>query len=300
MLKTMPKATPSNPVLKSAPPVRRQAGDHFSRTVTALAAPQRSAGQAAKDTAAFGALSNLGVAGQNAMGQYGVSRNNALMNQSVAAANAYGQMANSYYNTMGQLGHFGSAISSAGLGAGAQAASGSQSMGGGFGGSFGGGGGGGFRSSGPEGRIASGSMGGGGFGGGGGASMNSNARVQRGASSEERTGMVNQGYGFLGGLVDTLNDPRNPAMNMANRLGHEFGANRAAIMDPTITNSLNQQMATGYGALSGLYGMSDYGFNTGSPGLAPRYDADRASGAYWMDPSSEFRSPNRRPGGRFY
>jgi hypothetical protein len=221
-------------------------------------------GQAFKDTAAFGALGNIATAGQNAMGQYGVSRNNALADQSVAAANAYGQMANNFYNTMGQLGHIGGSLASAGLSAGAQAGSARQGSFANFGSSAGGGSGGGsFFAGGPEGRIASGGAGGGGpFGGsmsGGGGSW---SNAQRGASSAEREGMVSQGLGFLGGLTSTLNSNDNQAMALAGLMGKEFAASRNGIMDPTITRSLNNQMASGYNALGSLYGMSDYGFNT--------------------------------------
>jgi hypothetical protein len=266
-------------------------------------------GQAAKDQAAFGAMGNLGIAAQNAMGRYGVSRNNALANSNVAAANAYGAMANNYQNTLGQLGYLASNLSAAGLNAGAQSAQGRQNsnvnfnMGGNA--SFGGGGGGyGFNASGPEGTIASGSYGGGGgfgssFGGsmGGGGGMN--AEITRGASPEERTGMVNQGYGFIDQLRGDLNNPENQAMALAGLMGDEFGANRAALMDPSITNSLNAQLDAGYGALSGLYGMSDYGFNTGSTGYTPSFMPEQGQPAYWMDPVDQRFPSGARPGGRF-
>lgn len=261
-------------------------------------------GQAAKDQAAFGALGGLGIAGQNAIGQYGVSRNNALANQSVAAANAYGQMANSYYNTLGQLGNFAGNMTAAGLNAGAQSASGSQSanfnMGGG--GSFGGGGGMGFNVSGPEGTIASGGMGGGrggrSFGGSGGGGFSSS--VTRGASSGERTGMVNQGYGFLNNLRGDLNRDDNQAMALAGLMGNEFGANRAAVMDPSVMNSLNGQLSAGYGAIGDLYGMSDYGFNTPSQGPRPQFTSDAGSPAYWMNPGkASYADRPRAGGGRF-
>jgi len=266
-------------------------------------------GQAAKDQAAFGAMGDLGIAAQNAMGQYGVSRNNALANSNVAAANAYGAMANNYQNTLGQLGYLASNLSAAGLNAGAQSAQGRQNsnvnfnMGGNA--SFGGGGGGyGFNASGPEGTIASGSYGGGGgfgsyFGGsmGGGGGMS--AEFTRGASPAERQAMVDQGYGFINQLRGDLSDPRNQAMALTGLMGDEFGANRAALMDPSITNSLNAQLDAGYGALSGLYGMSDYGFNTGSAGYEPSFMPEQGQPAYWMDPVDQ-RFPSRaRPGGRF-
>lgn len=262
-------------------------------------------GQAAKDQAAFGALGGLGVAGQNAMGQYGVSRNNALANQSVASANAYGQMANSYYNTLGQLGSIAGGLSAAGLNAGAQSASGSQSanfnMGGGGGG--GGGGFGGFNVSGPEGTIASGSMGGSrGRGGsfGGGAGGGSSSTVTRGASEGERRGMLNQGYGFLGDVRRDLNSSGNQAMALAGLMGNEFGANRAALMDPSVMNAMSGQLSAGYGAVGDLYGMSDYGFNTYSPGLRSQFAADTGSPSYWMNPATtRFGDAPVAGGGRF-
>jgi hypothetical protein len=260
--------------------------------------------QSAKDQAAFSAYGNLGIAGQNAMGQYGMNRDAQLTNQSIAAANAYGQMANNYYNTMGQLGQTAAGLSAAGLNAGAQSASGNMSsnfnmgMGGGF--NSGGGGWPGFTASGPEGTIASGRMGGGGGGGfgfggnvsgGGGASSS----ISKGSSQGERAGLVNQGYGFLGDVKKTLNDPKNQAMALAGLMGEQFGANRAAVMDPTIVNSLNSQMATGYNALGGLYGMSDYGFNTGRRAPAATYQPMGDNSQYWMDPK---RNRNQYSAGR--
>ena len=266
------------------------------------------AGQAAKDTAAFGAMGGLGIAGQNAMAQYGASRNAALTNQAIAQANAFGQMGNSYYNTLGQLGHIGSALSAAGLNAGAQSAQGTQSsnmnFGGGGGFQWGGGGGGGFTASGPEGTIASGNMGGGYGGGGFGGNMTGgggmNATVTRGASRGEREGMVNKGYGLLDQLRGDLNNPENQAMQLAGVMENQFNVNRAATMDPSIMNSLNAQMDAGYGALSGLYGMSDYGFNTGSQGYrGGSFSPDGGSPDYWMDPSQNRSRAPRNPGGRF-
>lgn len=269
----LPQSAPANTYFQ-APRAARTSNEAYQAAAT---------GQAQKDVAAFGGLANLGIANQNALGQYGASRNAALANQSVASANAYGQMASNYYNTMGQLGHIGSALTAAGLGAGAQSGAATQSasmgdryFGGGAGGGFGGGGG--FMSGGPEGRIASGNMGGfgGAFGGmfggmyGGGSSGSS---ATRGASSGERTGMLNQGYSFLSGLTDKINDPRNPAGRLAGDMGRQFDANRGAVMDPTITNSLNSNLATGYNALSNLYGQGDYGFNTAAAGQqAAAYD----------------------------
>lgn len=263
--------------------------------------------QAQKDTAAFQAMGNLGIAGQNAMGQYGMNRDAQLTNQAIASANAYGQMANNYYNTMGQLGHIGSALTAAGLNAGAQSASGSQNMnmnfGMGGGASFGGGGGGGFTTSGPEGTIARGHMGGGWGGGSFGGNMTggggSSATVTKGASRGEREGMVNQGYGFLGGLRGDLNNPDNQAMTLSRDMANQMNAARAATMDPTIVNSLNSQMATGYGALGGLYGMSDYGFNTGRPGPSQTFTPQAGSPDYWMQPwANQSQAPGRNVGRR--
>lgn len=263
------------------------------------------AGQAQKDVAALGGMANLGIANQNALGQYGASRNAALTNQSVAAANAYGQMQNSYLNTMGQLGQIGGALSAAGLAAGAQSGSSSQSSSssqydrssktgsatqyGQMGSSMGSGGGGGFSAGGPGGAIASGMTGGyGGFGGtfGGssasqakssansdaGSSSKSESRTVTGASSGERTGMLDQGYGFLKSLSDLLSSPTGQASGFAKNLGQQFDANRAGMMSPDIVNSLNANLYGGYNALSGLYGQADYGFNTSSAGRSvPRY-----------------------------
>lgn len=283
------KNPPSQQQGGGIPYFQRPAGQPTSNEAFTAAA----AGQTAKDQAAFGAMGNLGVAAQNAMGQYGVSRNNALANSNVAAANAYGQMANNWQNTLGQLGYLASNITAAGLNAGAQAARGTQNsninfdMGGGA--QFGGGGLG-YRASGPEGTIASGSMGGGWGGGGFGGNMagggGMSAEVTRGASPGERQGMVNQGYGFVDQLRGDLNATNNQATALAGLMGQEFGANRAALMDPSIINSLNAQLSGGYGALGGLYGMSDYGFNTGSRGVTPQFTPDEGNAPYWMDPVS--------------
>lgn len=262
--------------------------------------------QAQKDMSAFGALQNLGVAGINAMGQYGSQRNAALANQSIAAANAFGSMGNAYYNTMGQLGNYAAGLSAAGLNAGAQSAT--ANMGGGFnmstGGNFnfgGGGGGPGFQASGPEGVISSGRYGGGGRGRGGmGAGFNNSGsgstsmNLQKGSTEGERARLVDQGYGFLTGVGNALNDPKNQAMTLAGLMNNEFGNNRAAIMDPSVMNSLNNQVSAGYGALGGLYGMSDYGFNTGRQMQAPQFSQTMAQPDYWKNPSFFSPSPWRR------
>lgn len=140
--------------------------------------------QAQKDLGAYGALQNLGIAGQNAMGQYGAAQANALANSQIAQANALGQLGAGYYNTMGQLGQSNAGMVAAASAAGADsnkaAALGGLASGmvnaGMYGASmapytagnmpnfnFGGVGGGqhgpgGFRVSGPEGTIASGNM----------------------------------------------------------------------------------------------------------------------------------------------
>lgn len=227
-------------------------------------------GQAFKDTAAFGALANIGVAGQNATGQYGVSKNNSLANQSVAAANAYGQMANNWYNTMGQLGQIGGALSAAGLNAGAQSGSASQGGTSKFGSSFGGpgGGGGGFMSTGPEGAISSGGMGGpgGGFGGGASGGGSSWSTASKGSSPQDQHQMLSQGYGFLGGLQGTLNSPNSQAAALAGLLDKQLSANLAATTNPAVLKALQSQTKGLGNAVGGLYGMSDYGFNTAKAG----------------------------------
>ena len=269
-------------------PQRPQMDPYYSNAVGA---------QAQKDTAAFGALSGLGIAGLNATGQYGVARDTALANQGIAAANMAGMMGNAYYNTINQFGNYAAGLSAAGLNAGAQSAN--ANIGGNFdfgmGGDFncggiGGGGGGGFRARGPEGTIASGRIGGGGGRGGLGAGFNNRgsggygATIQKGSSAGERAGLINQGYGFLGGLVGNLNDPNNQAMSMAKLAQNEFGANRAAIMDPSILNSLNSQVDRGYGAVNDVYDRSDYGFNTGRRPQQPVIKQIQAQPDYWKNP----------------
>lgn len=256
--------------------------------------------QSQKDMAAFGALQNLGVSGLNAMGQYGVARDTALANQSIAAANAFGSMGNAYYNTMGQLGNYAAGLSAAGLNAGAQSANANMGgsfnmdMGGNF--NFGGmGGGNGFMASGPEGVVSSGRYGRGGGRGGMGAGFNNSGSgstsmsLQKGATPQERAGIINQGYGFLGGMAGALNDPNNQAMTLAGLMNDNFGASRAGIMDPSIVNSLNSQVGAGYGALGGLYGMSDYGFNTGRQMQAPQFNMVTPNPTYWQNPAARMR-----------
>lgn len=258
------------------------------------------AAQSNKDVAAMGALGTLGAANQNALGQYGVSRNAALANQSVAAANAYGQMQNSYLNTLGQLGHIGASLAAAGLGAGAQSGSASQfaSMGGR---SSGGGFGGGFMADGPEGEIASGSYGGGGIFGGmlGGAMSGSTAT--RGASPDERMGMMNQGYGWLDQVLSSVRDPRGQAALLANEASRQFDANRAGVMDSSITRSLNSGLATGYNAVSNLYGQADMGFNTQFAGQrVADANAGYARAAPMVDPMQNFAAKQAAESGDYY
>jgi hypothetical protein len=199
--------------------------DHLSRSQESR--DQRQVGMA-------NAYGGLGAAGMNAVGQYGSNVAGALANANVAAGNTYGSMANSYYNTLGQMGHIGGALSAAGLAASSNAAS--SRMAGNLGLNLGGGGGGGFGVSGPGGNVASGSMGG--FGGGGSGGGGFDTSVQRGGSEAERTRMLDQGFGFLGGAMQTLNDPRNPAGRLAGAATDQFNMNRAAIMDPRFLNTM--------------------------------------------------------------
>jgi hypothetical protein len=203
----------------------------------------------------------LGAAGMNAVGQYGANVAGALANANVAAGNTFGGMANNYYNTLGQMGHIGGALSAAGLAASSNAANasmlGNMGMGGGF--NFGGGGGGGFDVSGPAGGVASGTMAGGG-GGGFGAGMNTdgswNTQVQRGGGEAERQRMLNQGFGFLGGAMRTLNDPRNPAGALAGLADNQFNANRAALMDPRFLNTMTGMFRDSNAGIDSQSGMN--------------------------------------------
>jgi hypothetical protein len=242
---------------------------------------------------------NLGVAGQNAMGQYGMNRDFQLTNQAIANANAMGQQSNSLMNLYGSLGQSMAGMAGAagqagadtnkaaalgGLGAGMVNAGmyGSQmapytagnmpnfNMGFGFGG--GGGMGPGFHAGGPEGTIASGSMGvrelpGGGGGAGGGRTFHPPPPppyIPPGGGG----GFVNpydpfkQGAGFLNSLLKESSGPNSSTNTAMKNTNDQFNAAREAVMDPSIMNSLNKQMEMGYGALGGLYGQSDYGFNT--------------------------------------
>lgn len=252
--------------------------------------------QANKDMAAFGALQNLGVAGQNAMGQYGMAQQNALVNSQIAQNNFMGQMGASYYNTLGQgmnaLAGMNAAASQAGADSNKAAAVGGLGAGvvnagmynasmapytagnmpnfnfGGFGG--------GFRASGPEGTIASGGYGRGGGGrpfnappappyvqGGGGGGVNPYQPFQ-------------QSLPVLKGMMQQMDNP-NGMPNLARQdVNKAFGQTQANLMNPGIRDSLNGQMAMGYGALSNLYNQADYGFNTGSQ-FRPRYTPGRSA-----------------------
>jgi hypothetical protein len=203
--------------------------------------------QGQADGARMNAYANLGGAGMNAMGQYGSHVANSLANQSIAAGNTFGGMANNYYNTMGQMGHIGGALSAAGLAASSNAASAQMAgnMGLNIGGGFGGGGfgDGGFNVSGPGGNVASGSQGGwgGGWGGsmGGGSQGGWNNSVQRGGSEAERGNILGQGFNYLGQTMGHLNNPNNPAMALAGLANKQFNQNRDATMNPQFMNSMN-------------------------------------------------------------
>jgi hypothetical protein len=206
----------------------------------------------------------LGVGGMEKVGQYGSNVAGALANSNIASGNTFASMANNYYNTMGQLGQIGGALSAAGLTASSNAANasmlGNASMGGNFNMGGGGGGYGGFDVSGPGGGVASGSMGGGAMGGGFGAGMNTgsswNTQVQRGGGAGERSGMMNQGFGFLGGAMKTLNDSRNPAGALAGLADNQFNQNRAAMMDPRFLNAMTgmfRDSQAGIDSQSGMY-----------------------------------------------
>lgn len=233
--------------------------DPYQRTATGaprpLATPAYQAGVAAqsgKDQAAFNAAGNLGVAGQNAMGQYGMSKDQALVNSQIAQANAMGQMANAYYNTMGQGMQYSAALGAAGAAAGAQ-----SNAAGALGGLFGGGGG--FQFSGPGGFGGSGSWGagkqGGGQGGGGGGQYNPYTPIGAGFASLNN---FRQDLGRQGSQANLLRQDVNSG----------FGQTQKNLMDPSIRNAMMEQMRMGYGALDGLYDKSDYGFNTGAAGVS--------------------------------
>lgn len=83
--------------------------------------------------------------------------------------------------------------------------------------------------------------------------------ASRGASPDERVAMMNQGYGFLGSLYDTLRDT-NQATLFGHKLGNELSANRGAMMDPGVMNSMRDRMNSSHKALSDLYRSTDMGF----------------------------------------
>lgn len=275
-------------------------------------AQARYGAQAQKDMAAFGAAQNLGIAGQNAMGQYGAAQANALTNSQIAQANALGQLGTSYYNTMGQFGQANAGMTAAASQAGADSnkAAALSGLAGGmmnaqmygasmapytagnmpnfnFGG-FGGGGGGGFRATGPEGTLASGTMSNDqGFGpprtqgrpdgrqfnpppappymsGGGMQGFNPYEPFRQGSQNMMR--MV----GAMGNK-DAMPNLARQDMNNA------FQTTQKNLMHPGIKDSLNSQMAMGYGALGGLYGQSNYGFNTSKHPFTPRYSGAKFS-----------------------
>lgn len=262
--------------------------------------------QAGKDSAAFGALSNLGVAGQNAMGQYGMAQQNALMNSQIAQANALGQLGTGYYNTLGQLGQ-----ANTGMVAAASQAGGDTNKAAALGGlannmltagaygasmapytagnmpnfNFGGfGGGGGFRSSGPEGTIASGNMGGprvGGWPDGGRRGFNPPPAPPTfsggGAKTYDPYQPFNQGSKNLQSMLGMMQNPQSMPNLVRNDMNNAFQSTQKNMMDPGIRDSLNSQMAMGTGAISGLYNQSDYGFNTGQQ-FRPQYYSNRWSG----------------------
>ena len=244
----------------------------------------------------------LGAAGMNAIGQYGSNVAGALANSNVAAGNTFGGMANSYYNTLGQMGHIGGALSAAGLAASSNAANanmaGSMGMGGGF--NMGGGGGGGFDVSGPGGGVASGSMGG--SGGGFGAGMNTdsswNTQVQRGGGSDERQRMMNQGFGFLGGAMRTLNDPRNPAGALAGMADNQFNQNRAAMMDPRFLNTMTGMFRDSQAGIDSQSGMRRRGSALGGLNRSgqPAYSSSMDANPFYNYAQSRGRSNSRKFG----
>jgi hypothetical protein len=221
-------------------------------------------------------------------------------------------MANNYYNTMGQRGHIGGALSAAGLAASSNAANATMAgnMGlniGGFGG--GGMGGGGFNVSGPGGNVASGSQGGWGSGWagamGGGSQGGWNNSVQRGGSESERGNILGQGFNYLGQTMGYLNDPNNPAMALAGLANNQFNANREATMNPQFLNSMNSALTTSQSGMNKMFNKSGAAMSQyGTPDPRGRYDytsgSDYRDSDFWNEsPSGEgsYRLAATKPGG---
>lgn len=81
-------------------------------------------------------------------------------------------------------------------------------------------------------------------------------------------------------ILGALRDPRGMPNMVRQDMGSSFAETQKNIMDPGIMNSLNGQMAMGYGALSNLYGQSNYGFNTGRSPFGPRYSSPKNTGGF--------------------
>lgn len=273
--------------------------------------------QAQKDASAFGALQNLGVAGQNAMGQYGAAQANALTNSQIAQANALGQLGTGYYNLMGQLGQANAGMAAAASQAGADSnkAAALSGLAGGlmnaqmygasmapytagnmpnfnFGGFGGGGqrGGGGFRASGPEGTLASGSMGpqvsnDQGFGPPRTQGQPDGRNFNAPPPPPYMSGGGMQGYnpyepfhaatGTLHGMLGAAHNPNSMPNLVRQDMNSAFRTTQGNLMNPGIRDSMNSQMAMGYGALGNLYKQSDYGFNTKQNSFTPRFFGNR-------------------------
>lgn len=253
--------------------------------------------QASKDNAAFGAYQNLGIAGQNAMAQYGANQANAVANSQIAQANALGRLGADYYNAMAQFGQANAGMTAAASQAGADTNKasalgglasgminagmyGSQAAAYGMGNmpNFGSGGGGrgGFRASGPEGPIASGGWGGGGAGAGH-VNRQFNAPPSPPYMSGSNAPTYNpyepfrQGSKNLQQMMGMMQSPNSMPNLVRQDMNSAFNTTQKNLMDPGIRDSLNGQMAMGYGALSNLYGKSDYGFNSGNQPFSPRH-----------------------------
>lgn len=244
-------------------PYYRPPADPYQRTSTGAIRPVSNdsykagvAAQSGKDMTALTSAANLGIAGQNAMGQYGMGKDQALVNSQIAQANALGQMSNNYHNAMAQGMYVSGALGAAGAAAGAQ-----SNVAGALNGMFGGGNFGGNMSvSGPGGFGATGSWGGsrsGGGGGGGGGGQSYNPYTP-----------IDSGFKSLGDFRRDLNDRDGMGNRLRNDVNMGFGMTQRNLMDPSIRNQMMEQMRMGYGALDGLYDKSDYGFNTGAQGVS--------------------------------